>query len=802
MLRVVDCLTLEHDLDLVLLAAAICVLGAWSIVTVAERVLLPPRRVGWLLALSLCAGTAVWSTHFVAMLAWRSSLPITYDPTLTALSFVVGVVVMGAGFAIATHDRRRPWLRALGGNVLGIGVALLHYIGMSGLRFPGQLSYAADLVVLSLLLSISLGALATHLVFRPRATGRALPGTLALIAMVVTLHFTGMGAVQLVLAPQADVSNAGFTRTTLVEVVTVASIVTFLIGLASARVDRRLSARLLADAQRFRTLAEGAFEGLLVHHQGRLVDANSTAMDMLGLASTGAESRLKHMLERLDELVEIEQQDPADSHQIDLVDTRGARLPVEVRRRQIALPDGRTGELLAVRDLTARRQSEARIAHLALHDALTDLPNRHFLVELTNNAMAHARRSEGPFALLVVNLDDFKRVNELHGHSNGDELLKTVAGRLRAQLLETDVLARIGGDEFVILQSSSSQPKQAINLSERLIETIREPVRFGSHEIAVSGSIGIAIHPQDGRAFDELLRNADTALQRAKADGPSTFRFFEEQMDEALQTRRRIESKLRTAIQNQALTVAYQPLVDCVSQRVLGCEALVRWHDPELGHVSPAQFIPVAEESDLIVPLGEFVLRRACADASTWPGHCKVAVNLSAVQFRRKGLTNAVRKTLTESGLPGQRLELEITENLLIENREQALQVLRELKSMGVTIAMDDFGTGFSSLSYLKSFPFDKIKIDRSFVSDLDHNAENASIVRAVTSMGKSLRMRVVAEGVETQAQAITLRELECDELQGYLIARPMGPSQIHEFLSLAHPDDATTTRHEHRASA
>jgi diguanylate cyclase (GGDEF)-like protein len=451
------------------------------------------------------------------------------------------------------------------------------------------------------------------------------------------------------------------------------------------------------------------------------------------------------------------------------------------------LADGDEGELLAIRDLTARKESEARIAHLALHDPLTDLPNRRFFAELANKSIATAQRGGECFALLALDLDGFKIVNDMHGHAAGDTLIRESAARINATLRDCDVAARLGGDEFTVLQTSAGQPEQAIRLAERLLEALQEPVRLGHAEVTVSVSIGVALYPVDGETMEELLRHADTALYRAKADGKATCRFFEPQMDAALGARRRLEARLRRAIVEERLSVAYQPVVDSASRSPLGFEALVRWNDEELGAITPNEFIPVAEESGLIMALGEFVLRRACFDAVTWPSALRVAVNLSVVQFRRPGLAATVRRALDDSGLAGDRLELEVTESLLIDNRDEALRILTELKSLGVRIAMDDFGTGYSSLSYLKSFPFDKIKIDRVFVADLQHDDDNACIVQAVASMGKSLRMRVVAEGVETAGQAAMLEHLQCDELQGFLIAKPMPAAAVARFLRNPH---------------
>jgi diguanylate cyclase (GGDEF)-like protein len=404
-------------------------------------------------------------------------------------------------------------------------------------------------------------------------------------------------------------------------------------------------------------------------------------------------------------------------------------------------------------------------------------------MELAQKTFSQAQRTGDRFAMLALDCDDFKLVNDLHGHAAGDELIRVIAARIAATVRDADIAARFGGDEFAILQTCASQPNEAIALVERLLEAVQVPVMLEAAQVSVSISIGVALYPDDGPSIEALRRNADTAMYRAKADGKARCRFFEPQMDAALAERRQLETGLRRAVAENLFTVVYQPIVDSDSHSPVAFEALVRWADTELGNIVPGRFIPIAEETGLIVPMGEFVLRQACHDAAGWPNPLPVAVNLSAVQFRRKGLVDAVRSALEESGLPGDRLELEITETLLIENREEVLRLLNELKALGVRVVMDDFGTGYSSLSYLQGFPFDKIKIDRVFVSELATNSQDASIVRAVAAMGRSLRMRVVAEGVETDAQADIVRSLGCDEIQGFLIATPMVAGDVGAFL-------------------
>ena len=436
-----------------------------------------------------------------------------------------------------------------------------------------------------------------------------------------------------------------------------------------------------------------------------------------------------------------------------------------------------------IRDITERREADAKISHMALHDALTNLPNRLFFRAQMENRLAHLSRDQ-KFAVLCLDLDRFKTVNDTLGHTFGDHLLRQVAERMNGCLREGDTLARLGGDEFVILQGSIKQPNDTIVLAARLFEVTSTPFDLGGHQVVIGVSIGIAIAPTDAAEPDQLLKNADMALYRAKANGRGTYCFFEPKMDALLQARRSLELDLRKALVNGEFELYYQPIVNLKHKEIIGFEALVRWNHPERGLVGPLEFIPLAEETTLIVPIGEWVLRQACTEAVKWPGEFSVAVNLSPAQFKMGNLSQMVLNALAHSGLPAQRLELEITESVLMVNNESTLQILHQLRSLGVRISMDDFGTGYSSLSYLRSFPFDKIKIDRSFVHNLTSNKDSKAIIRAITGLTNSLGMTTTGEGVETQEELEYLKREGCTEAQGYFFSKPKPAGEIISMIS------------------
>jgi len=386
-----------------------------------------------------------------------------------------------------------------------------------------------------------------------------------------------------------------------------------------------------------------------------------------------------------------------------------------------------------------------------------------------------------------LDLDQFKAVNDTFGHPAGDKLLKIVADRLRGLVRETDTIARMGGDEFVIVQSAIADPADATSLAQRVIRLMSEPYDLDGQQAVIGASIGIAVGPGDGSSADKLLRNADLALYRAKGDGRGTFRFFEPAMDLQMQTRRILEQELRKALPAGEFELYYQPVVNLVSNEISGFEALLRWHHPEQGMIAPATFIPLAEEIGFIVPLGEWVIRQACAAAARWPGDLRVAVNISAVQFRSAGLMQVIVGALANSGLDPTRLEIEITETVLLENKETTLDVLHQLRALGVRIAMDDFGTGYSSLTYLQCFPFDKIKIDRSFVKDIAENTGSLNIVRAVAALANGMGMTATAEGVETREQLDRITSEGCTEMQGFLFSQPLPAHEIERLFLSGH---------------
>ena len=461
--------------------------------------------------------------------------------------------------------------------------------------------------------------------------------------------------------------------------------------------------------------------------------------------------------------------------------TDGRSISITYRPR----PQG--GFVITFADITEQLKVEEQIRHLAHYDALTDLPNRVTFYEAINVTLSHLRQSES-MAVLSLDLDHFKSVNDTLGHPVGDSLLKLAAERMRSCVRSDDIIARLGGDEFAIVQVLAQQGQSVTVLAARLIEVVGAPYQIDGHQVVVGVSVGIALAPTDGCESDVLMKNADLALYRAKADGGGAYRFFETRMDARMQARRALELDLRKAVLTQEFELYFQPIVDVKSGLTTSYEALIRWHHPSRGIIPPLEFIPIAEETGIIVPIGDWVLRQACAEAARWPANVTVAVNLSPAQVKNRGLIKSVVDALKESHLAPERLELEITELVLLQDNQGAFSILHQLRDLGIKIAMDDFGTGYSSLGYLRSFPFDKIKIDRSFVQDFPEKEESIAIIRAVIGLGGSLGMKTTAEGVETQEQLAGLLSEGCTEAQGFLFSKPRPAKEIARLFDKHSP--------------
>ena len=554
--------------------------------------------------------------------------------------------------------------------------------------------------------------------------------------------------------------------------------------------ERKRADREIRQAElRYRTLFEQNAAGVCVMSEdGTITDCNATFASLIGAGKSDDLKGLKlrdlyarpYEFDDLFGLLHTRQF--LNGVEAELVRGNGGTMTV-LQNLAIVSTDEAVAIHATVVDISARKRAEEQIEFNAYHDVLTKLPNRKLFSDRLSQNLTHAKRANHPIAVMYIDIDRFKKFNDLLGHEGGDELLLEIAARLRHCVREEDTVARIGGDEFAIIITELRRTEDAIAVAQKILEIIQLPISMRGTPVDVTASIGVALYPVDGADSETLLLNADKAMDRAKEAGRNTYQLCTDQMKKSAMERMSLEARLRRAINEEQLLLVYQPQIDLTTGRLVGVEALVRWNDPEKGIVSPASFIPVAEESRLILPLGAWVLRAACKQMRYWIDHGiavpRVAVNLSARQFQQHDLVATVREALAESTLDGSMLELEITETTAMQNAEATASILRSLRDLGVGISIDDFGTGYSSLNYLKRFPINAVKIDRAFVSDAPHDESDAAIVSAVIGMARSLKLRVIAEGLETAEQLAFLQNLGCDEAQGFYFSRPVAAADI-----------------------
>ena len=779
MYKVLSCLRDQHDYRLVLLAVLICALATYTAFHIysSARQSQGSKRLGWIFLTGVATGAGIWSTHFVAMLAFKTGLPAAYDPVLTLASLLIAIGVTAIGFLIAVQGNSR-WQPALGGMVIGAGIASMHYTGMRAFTTTGTVDWDPTLVIASIVLGVVFGAAAlVNFHSSPRRWAAASSAGLLTVA-ICSLHFTAMGAAIITPDPRIVVYPSFIDNSIMALAVAGVSLLVILAALAAALIDRQT---VKESVVRLHELADAAAEGIIVAKDGEIINVNQRVTE---LSERSAEQLLGKRV--FGDLLAATRHAACavDDRRIEtlMVTASGGAVPVEVIWKPYK-SGMRANEVYAIRDLQERRRAEETIRHLAQYDPLTGLANRATLRRRLDNVVREAEAESEAFAVLCIDLDRFKEVNDLYGHGAGDQVLRMSADRMSQALERGEFIGRVGGDEFVIVQNEGQQPASAAALAARLIEAFERPFAIDGTVTDIGASIGIALYPYNGHMAEHLLANADMALYRAKNTGRGGACFFEPEMDMAVRRRRRLAQELRVALEQNEFEVYYQAQVKIPSAEILGFEALLRWHHPEHGLVLPAEFIPIAEETGLIVPIGEWVLKMACQEAASWPRPYKVSVNLSPRQFQQGDLPAVVHRILVETGLSPARLELEITETTLFDDLQRALDALRRLRALGVSIAMDDFGTGYSSLSSLQAFPFNKIKIDRQFVEHLEERNQAAMIVRSVLGLGKSLEIPVLAEGVETTQQLEFLHSVACEEVQGYYFGRPASAEEIRKVV-------------------
>ncbi|SMH30514.1 putative bifunctional diguanylate cyclase/phosphodiesterase [Mesorhizobium australicum] len=674
MIDFLTCIAVDHDPVYTVLAALACVIGAAVTVGVNARATATRgyRHALWVFLAGLVGGATVWTTHFVAMLGYRTDLIDGYDPALTALSLGLAV----AGSAAGAHAAIGRWSHApaLGGLIAGLGAGAMHYVGASAMRISGTIEWSGTGIALSLVLGASLFC-ASALRAREGTASSRLQAALLMAGGILSLHFMGMGS--MAVDPGAAVADATSS------------------------------------------IPNGVLAGFILAMSGTLA-AMAAATFMI--------------------------------------------------------------------DYDSERTAKSHFRYLALHDELTGLPNRACVrarvEELAADPVALGRQIAG----VLFDLDRFKEVNDVHGHAAGDHVLRAIAERISAAMADGEFVGRFGGDEFVAIKVPVSGREEAARFAEKIRHLVAQPIQWRDVVLSVGASVGLVVYPEDGLSPTVLLQRADAAMYAAKQAGRNNVTTFQPDMEETARMRSELVMDLKRAVFNRELSLAYQQQNDTVTEEVVGFEALLRWSHPKHGNVSPAVFIPIAEEDGLIGSIGEWVLREACREAASWRKPLRIAVNVAPSQLSSTELPALVHSILIETGLKASRLELEVTETGIIADQQLALHVIRQLKALGVRIAMDDYGTGYSSLSMLQRFPFDKIKIDREFTSAIGTAPEAEAIILATVALGRALGRPVLAEGVETAAQLAFLRKAGCREVQGFLFGMPTGRAGAARIAGIRRP--------------
>jgi diguanylate cyclase len=665
-MRVISCVVTDHNLWLVLLAAVVCTIGCMVSVRLLERARRTEglQRVGWVLQTALVAGSSVWATHFVAILAYDPETPVSFDPILTLGSLAIAIVGFAIGFGLTAAKPNRD-MTLLAGTIVGTAISAMHYVGMAAYHISGVVTWDATYVGASVICSAVLAIIAVHFSTQVDKPIFQQATILFFTLAIISLHFTGMAAVTVV------------------------------------------------------PLASDVTNDLVLHAMAVAVAGVSLFVVGTGIAS--------HMT-----------------------------------------------------DARSRSETTQRLQHMALTDPLTGLANRTGFGRHLESELARAQKSAARLAVIVIDLRRFKEINDLRGPRAGDQALKLVAGRIEQCLDRGELAARVSGDDFAVLRRAGAQ-SDLIAFLNRLEAVLSEPLEIDDFTAEVGASIGVAVFPDDGTTSEMLVGNADLAMYRAKADPSKTVCFYESELEDAVRERQILARELNHAVALNQLELYFQVQVSIPQSAICGYEVLLRWKHPRRGLVPPLEFIALAEETGAIIEIGEWVLREACRRAAAWQSAHRIAVNLSPVQFGQPDLPRRVHQILLETGLPPSRLELEITESAIINDKASALHMLRQIKALGVAISLDDFGTGYSSFETLRTYPFDKIKLDRLFMTEVESSPQSLAVMRAVLALGKSLGVPILAEGVENQTQLDILQSEGCDEAQGYLLGRPRPHDEVFD---------------------
>ncbi|MDH5392015.1 MAG: EAL domain-containing protein [Gammaproteobacteria bacterium] len=798
----------SYDYKLVLLSVLIAIFSSYTALNLISQLKrnntrhIAHHHIG---SSGLVLGLGIWSMHFVGMLAFSLPVEIHYGGSLTLLSLVVAIVATIAGLAIANADKGLVWLVS-GGLLLGIGISSMHYIGMAAMQLHASMHHNTFLIILSVIVGVIAANVALWITFsvgRGDISGRFTIKASSAVIMgfaISGMHYIGMAAMSFHSINNADFAFTGFDLDPGIIGVVLTLAILLLLSFAL------WSSRLVSEAnlvhqneKKIRVITENLADIIMtINSQGIIEFTNASVKKIFGYQPHEVIGKNLNLLipEPGPQIEDNFIQNYFDTSSITVSGLtqrelkakhkNGNIFPVNFSISETSIENQQTF-IGTIRDISERIEAQKQLHYLAHHDILTTLPNRHSFLEHVEHALGQAKQYQRLFAVLYLDLDRFKVINDTLGHDVGDRLLQEIATRLKTCIRGSDIIARISGDEFTVLLDNLSVLEDVTPIAQKIITILSLPYTYAGHELFTSASIGISTFPDDGKTASGMMRHADIAMYRAKSEGGNQYCFYSKDMKLKNNNLLQLESDLRHALERNEFELYYQPQVDIENSIYSGVEALLRWNHPKHGVIPPIDFIPLLEETGLIIPVGDWIIRTACEQAISWqkqnipPIH--IAVNLSARQFADKNLPKKISDMLQATGLEPEYLELEITENILMHQDNHTMNIIHELHTLNIQLAIDDFGTGYSSLSYLKKFPIHTLKIDRSFVRDITTDSDDAAIVQLIIDMAHSLKLNVVAEGVETREQILFLKEKKCGEMQGFFFSKPLPANEITEIL-------------------
>ncbi|MGQ8871395.1 EAL domain-containing protein [Paenibacillus sp. TSA_86.1] len=799
-----------YNLQLVILSYIIASLASYAALDLAGRVSLTSGRARhlWVACGAISMGLGIWSMHFVGMIAFVLPMHVSYSMDKVILSVLLAIVASGVALEFAGRRSNQMSKLVIAGLLLTAGITSMHYVGMAAMSIP--ITYQPALVTLSVLIAALASYAALWLMFffnRPESKHHWIykMGSGLIMGLAITgMHYTGMAAAHF---HQAQMIPESLSRQVESEVlaylITAGTFVAIGLTLFGNFINQRMSQkdqRIRENEQWYQALYHNHSDAIIsVNREGIIKGINAVVTTITGYPEKKV---IDHPINQIIEQINVQcamndtvhawdNQDLEQRHYMaKMKNTRDELLDLSIAVIPVVIDATHVGSHILIKDITEERQAQENIRHQALHDPLTGLPNRRKLDEVLASTIYTCEKQEHKFAVMVMDIDRFKMINDSLGHSIGDVFLKEVSNRIVAtieashpQAMSSVTLARMGGDEFtVVVTGEQANEELVVQLAEQIVEAIQQPYRLKENDFYVTASIGIAMYPEHGAGTDALIKHADSAMYEVKKNGKNGYQFYTAQLDSELYERIELEGYLRKALKRNEMVLYYQPQIRTLDSRMIGVEALIRWQHPIKGLLAPNVFIPLAEETGMIYEIGNWTLREACRQMKLWHGSggplIPVSVNLSSQQFHQPDLVEQVKNALSESGLDAKYLELEITESMMMD-ATISTAILNELSALGVKISLDDFGTGYSSLSYLKHFPIHKLKIDRSFVTDITESHSDQAIVATIISMAQNLKMEVIAEGIETKGQLDILMQNDCREIQGYYFSRPLPASEV-----------------------